>query len=157
MAEAAVFFFEPGDQPLTLAPVQGHPVLDWAAGRLWRDGVRRFFAAASPGREAEIRACFPAGAEVVISALHSDLMAFLDTDDETAVLPRAVLPFSAAGVGLVYAAPGRELREAWRERLTNQLQGVALLDGWIPLYGPETLAELEPLFRPETEPGSAIR
>ena len=76
-------------------------------------------------------------------------MKFLDTPELVAVFPRAALPFAQAGAGFAYAAPGRALREAWSVRLTNAVQDASLLSGWVPLYGPGTLRELQPIFQPE--------
>ena len=42
---------------------------------------------------------------------------------------------------------GFSSQEAWRERMTNAVQEAVPVPGWLPLYGPETVAELEPLFR----------
>ena len=33
------------------------------------------------------------------------------------------------------------------KEMTNAISGARLLPGWLPVFGPETLAELEPLFR----------
>ena len=77
----------------------------------------------------------------------TDLEAFLDTGEPVLVLPRAAFPMAEAGPGFAYAAPGRELRETWRTRMTNQVQGAELVPGWLPVYGPETLAEIETLVR----------
>ena len=48
--------------------------------------------------------------------------------------------------------PGRELREIWRVKMTNSVQGAELVSGWLPVYGPETVAEIEALLRPEKAP-----
>ena len=85
-------------------------------------------------------------------------MAFLNTPDQVLVLNRSAIPAAQAGPGFVYAAPGYELQEAWRERMTNNVQGAEPVAGWLPVYGPATIAELEPLFREgrDTVPGASI-
>lgn len=42
---------------------------------------------------------------------------------------------------------GYELQESWKERMTNQVTAAELVSGWLPVFGPDTIAELEPLFR----------
>lgn len=76
----------------------------------------------------------------------------MDTDEPVLVLPRAAFPMEQAGPGFAYAAPGRELREIWRVKMTNSVQGAELVSGWLPVYGPETVAEIEALLRPEKAP-----
>ena len=49
-------------------------------------------------------------------------------------------------LGFAYAAPGRELRSVWQEKMTNAISGASLVPGWLPIYGPETIAELEPVL-----------
>ena len=90
---------------------------------------------------------FSAGAEVTVSEQQTDLEAFLDTDEPVLVLPRAAVPLAEAGVGLAYAAAGRTLWEAWRVKMTNAVQDATLIPGWLPIFGPETVAEVEPIFR----------
>ena len=48
-----------------------------------------------------------------------------------------------AGPGFAYAAPGRELREVWKDQMTNAVSGAELVPGWLPVFGPETVRELE--------------
>ena len=52
----------------------------------------------------------------------------------------------AAGPGFAYSAPGRELREVWKDKMTNAVSGASLVSGWLPIFGPETIAELEPVL-----------
>ena len=70
-------------------------------------------------------------------------MAFLNTPDPVLVLCRAALPAEQAGPGFAYAAPGRELREVWKNQMTNAVSGAELVPGWLPVFGPETIRELE--------------
>ena len=93
-----------------------------------------------------IAACIPEGADAVISEQHAQLLDFLDNDENTLVLCRAAVPFAQAGPGFAYAAPGRELRSVWQEKMTNAISGASLVPGWLPVYGPETIAELEPVL-----------
>ena len=132
-------------KPLILEAVLTRPVLAWAVERLWSDGVRRFFAVCGPRFSGEVAGLLPP--EAVVSERWTDLEAFLDTGEPVLVLPRAAFPMAEAGPGFAYAAPGRELRETWRTRMTNQVQGAELVPGWLPVYGPETLAEIETLVR----------
>ena len=132
-------------KPLILEAVLTRPVLAWAVERLRSDGVRRFFAVCGPRFSGEVAGLLPP--EAVVSERWTDLEAFLDTGEPVLVLPRAAFPMAEAGPGFVYAAPGRELRETWRTRMTNQVQGAELVPGWLPVYGPETLAEIESLVR----------
>ncbi|MBQ9492925.1 MAG: hypothetical protein IJR54_04230 [Oscillibacter sp.] len=155
LTRKAVLFFEPDNAltdspgPLALESVQGQPVLYWMARALTKNGVTHLFVSAPPRYEAEIRACLPPGLSALVSERHDALMEFLDTPDPVAVLPRAALPFARAGAGFAYAAAGSTLREAWAVRLTNAVQDASLLSGWVPLYGRDTLRELQPVFQPE--------
>lgn len=156
LSRRAVLFFEPdtvladGVRPLALEPVQGRPVLYWMSRALAADGVARLFVAAPPRYDAQIRDCLPPGLSARVSERHDELMSFLDTPESVAVLPRAALPFPQIGAGFAYAAPGDTLRQAWAVRLTNAVQDASLLSGWVPLYGLDTLRELQPFFKPET-------
>ena len=132
-------------KPLILEAVLTRPVLAWAVERLRSDGVRRFFAVCGPRFSGEVAGLLPP--EAVVSERWTDLEAFLDTGEPVLVLPRAAFPMAEAGPGFADAAPGRELRETWRTRMTNQVQGAELVPGWLPVYGPETLAEIETLVR----------
>ena len=77
----------------------------------------------------------------------SDLESFLDTDEPVLVLPRAAFPMAEAGPGFAYAASGHELQSTWRKKMTNSIQGAELIPGWLPVYGPDTIAEIEALLR----------
>lgn len=151
--QSAVFFMEEDSaipahsKPLMLEAVLSCPILTWMSSQLLADGVQRFFVVCSPRFAEEARRSFPAEADVVVSEQQGDLMAFLDTPDPVLVLCRAALPMAEAGPGFAYAAPGRELQEAWREKMTNAVGAAELVSGWLPVYGPDTIAELEPLFR----------
>ena len=94
----------------------------------------------------EAAACFPEGTDVTFSEQHAQLLNFLDNDENTLVLCRAALPFAQAGPGFAYAAPGHELRSVWQEKMTNSISGASLVSGWLPIFGPETIAELEPVL-----------
>ena len=151
--QSAVFFMEedsaiPVDsRPLMLEAVLSCPILKWMSSQLLADGVQRFFVVCSPRFAAEARNCFPADADVTVSEQQSDLMSFLNTPDQTIVFVRGAVPFKEAGPGFVYAAPGYELQEAWKVKMTNAVQGAALIPGWLPVYSQETIAELEPAMQ----------
>lgn len=147
----AVLFFEEdaavpaGSKPLMLEAVLSRPILTWAGDRLRADGVQRLFVVCGPRFAEEAGRCLPQPAQV--SEQWTDLEAFLDTEEPVLVLPRAAFPMAEAGPGFAYAAPGRELAGLWRERMTNQVQGAELVPGWLPVYGPDTVAEIEELLR----------
>ncbi|MCQ2447921.1 MAG: hypothetical protein MJ073_03310 [Oscillibacter sp.] len=147
-----VFFLEedsaiPVDgKPLMLETIVNRPALSWAAERLIADGVQRFFVVSSPRFVQQVRACFPAEADLTVSEQQTDLMAFLNTPDEVFVLPRAAVPMEVAGVGFAYSAPGYELQEIWKDKMTNAITAATLVPGWLPIFGPETIAELEPIL-----------
>lgn len=134
-------------KPLMLEAFLAAPVLAWMGRRLLTDGVQRIFLACEACYEREGRACLPPELTVTVSDRREDLLDFLDTPGRVLVLCRAALPLEGAGAGFAYSCPGRELRETWRERLTNQVAGAALEAGWLPVLGPETLEELEAVFR----------
>ena len=71
---------------------------------------------------------------MTLSDRHDDLMAFLNTPSPVLVLSRSALPAAQAGPGFAYAAPGHEL-------------AAGLVPAGLPVYGTDTLAELEPWFR----------
>lgn len=143
-------------RPLMLEDFLAVPILERMGRQLLAQGVRRFFLACDPRFADQARVCFPEGTEVIISDQHGELMAFVNTPDPVLVLNRSAIPADQAGPGFAYAAPGYELQEAWRERMSNAVQGAELVPGWIPVYGRETLAELETALGPngqEQEPG----
>lgn len=137
-------------KPLMLETVLSRPILSWVCGRLRNEGVQRLFAVCGPRFAEEVRNILPQEAQV--SELWTDLEAFLDTDGPVLVLPRAAFPMEEAGPGFAYAAPGRELREVWRVKMTNNVQGAELVPGWLPVYGPDTVAEIEGLLRQRGTP-----
>ncbi len=151
--QSAVFFFEEDSsipehsKPLMLEAVLFCPILQWMSDKLLADGVQRFFVVCGQEFAEEARACFPADADVTVSDLQSDLTAFLNTPDPVLVLNRSAIPMPEAGPGFAYAAPGYELQEAWKVRMTNAVQAAELVPGWLPVFGPETIAELEPILR----------
>lgn len=151
--QRALFFFEEnaaipaGGKPLALQPLLSRPVLEWMARFLKGEGVGKFFVVCGPRFAAEAENCFPKEAEVSVSEQHRDLTAFLDTEETVLVLPRAAVPMAEAGPGFVYAASGHALQRAWKDHMTNNVQEAELVSGWVPLFGPETIAELEPLLK----------
>ena len=134
-----------GSKPLMLETLLSRPILTWVCDRLRADGVQRLFAVCGPRFAEEARGLLPEDAAV--SEQWTDLESFLDTEEPVLVLPRAAFPMEEAGPGFAYAAPGRELRETWRVRMTNNVQGAELVPGWLPVYGPDTVAEIEALLR----------
>ncbi len=139
-----------GSKPLMLETVLSRPILSWVCDRLRSEGVQRLFAVCGPRFAEEVRGLVPLGA--VVSEQWEDLEAFLDTEEPVLVLPRAAFPMEEDGAGFVYAAPGRELRESWRVKMSNNIQGAELVPGWLPVYGPETVAEIEALLRKRETP-----
>lgn len=145
----AVFMMEedasiPADgKPLMLEAVLHRPILERAVSQCLADGVQRFFVVCPPRFVRETAACFPEGTDVIISEQHAALLDFLDTEEETLVLCRAAFPFAKAGPGFAYSAPGLELRDVWKDKMTNAVSGASLVPGWLPVFGPETVAELE--------------
>lgn len=148
----AVFLMEedasiPADgKPLMLETILDRPILSRAAEQCMADGVQRFFVVCPPRFAQAAATCFPEGTDVVISEQHASLLDFLDNEENTLVLCRAAVPFAQAGPGFAYAAPGRELRSVWQEKMTNSISGASLVPGWLPIFGPETIAELEPVL-----------
>ena len=159
--QRAVFFMEEesvgssDSKPLMLKAVLSCPILSWMSNQLLSDGVQRFFLACDDRFSEEARKCFPAVAEVTISNRHSDLLAFLDTEEQVAVLPRSAIPMAEAGAGFAYAAPGRELREVWKDKMTNSVSGAELLPGWLPVYSQAVIDELELILRERAKAPSA--
>lgn len=132
-------------KPPILEAVSSRPILTWAAEQLRSEGIQRLFAVCGPRFAEEARQCLPPDA--VVSEQWKDLEAFLDTGELVLVLPRAAFPMREAGPGFAYAASGHELRSTWRERMTNNVSGAELVPGWLPVYGPDTIAEIEELLR----------
>ena len=71
------------------------------------------------------------------------------------MLPRSAIPMAEAGAGFAYAAPGRELREVWQDKMTNSVSGAELLPGWLPVYSQAVIDELEPILRERAKAPSA--
>jgi len=151
--ERAVFFFEEDasipahSKPLMLEAVLFCPILKWVSNQLLADGVQRFLVVCGPRFADEARKCFPADADVIVSEQQSDLMAFLNTPDPVLVLSRAAMPWEKAGPGFAYAAPGYELQESWKVKMTNAVTAAELVPGWLPIFNTQTINELEPVFR----------
>ena len=151
--KSAVFFFEEDTaipehaKPLMLEAVLFCPILKWMSDKLLANGVQRFFVVSSPRFAREARACFPDNADVTVSEQQSELMAFLNNPDLVQVFTRAALPMDEAGQGFVYAAPGYELQESWKTKMTNNVTEARLMPGWLPIYGADIIAELEPMLR----------
>ena len=151
--QSAVFFLEEDSsvpahsKPLMLEAVLFCPILTWASNQLLADGVQRFFVVCGPRFADEARKCFPEDADVIVSEQQSDLMAFLNSPDPVLVLPRAALPMEEAGPGFAYAAPGYELQETWKVKMTNAVTAAELVPGWLPIFGLDTIAELELMLR----------
>lgn len=152
-AESAVFFLEEDSsipehsKPLILEAVLFCPILKWAGDQLLADGVKRFFVVCGPRFADEARRCFPEDADVTVSEQQKDLTAFLNTPDPVLVLSRAAMPMAEAGLGFAYQAPGYELQESWKEKMTNNVQAAELVPGWLPILGMDTIAELEGMLR----------
>ena len=132
-----------GHKPLMLEAILHRPIMERAVVQCLADGVQRFFVVCSPRFAEEAAACFPEGTAVTVSEQHAELLDFLDTDETTLVLCRAAVPYAEAGPGFAYAALGRELREVWKDQMTNAVSGAELVPGWLPVFGPETVRELE--------------
>ena len=151
--KSAVFFFEEDiaipehGKPLMLEAVLFCPILKWMSDKLLANGAERFFVVSSPRFAQEARACFPADADVIVSEQQSELMAFLNHPDLVQVFTRAALPMDEAGQGFVYAAPGYELQESWKTKMTNNVTEAKLMSGWLPIFGADIIAELEPMLR----------
>ncbi len=149
--QRAVLIFEEdasipeGAKPLMLETALSRPILSWVCDRLRAEGVQRLFAVCGPRFAEEAGGLLPPDAAV--SEQWGDLEAFLDTEEPVLVLPRAAFPMEEAGPGFAYAAAGCELREAWRKKMTNNIQGAELVSGWHPVYGVDTIAEIETLLR----------
>jgi bifunctional UDP-N-acetylglucosamine pyrophosphorylase/glucosamine-1-phosphate N-acetyltransferase len=149
----AVFFLEEDgsipaySKPLMLEAILFCPIMTWAYRQLEADGVQRFFVVCGPRFEKEARACFPAEANVIVSEQQSDLMEFLNTPDSVLVLSRAAMPVKEAGIGFAYKAPGYELQESWKTKMTNAVQAAELVSGWLPIFNKATIAELEPVLK----------
>ena len=123
------------DKPLMLKDFLAEPILARMVRQLLAEGIQRFFLVCGPAFAQESRACLPGG-EAIISDQRDDLMAFLNTPDPVLVVNRSAIPAAQAGPGFVYAAPGYELQEAWRVRMTNAVQEAVPVPGWLPVYGP---------------------
>ena len=145
---AVLVMEDPADSmgPLMLRDFLAEPILSRMGRQLLADGIQRIFLACGPEYAIRARACLPAEAEVTVSDRHSALMDFLDTQDDVLVLCRAAVPDAQAGPGFAYAAPGAELRAVWGER-PGSVQGAEPVPGWLPVYGPETIAELEAVLQ----------
>ena len=124
------------------------PILRWMSEKLLADGVQRFFVVCGPRFAEEARACLPEDAQVTVSEQQRELLDFLDTGEETAVFVRAALPAAEAGPGFAYAAPGHELAGGVAgENDQRHFRVPDCWPGWLPVFEPETIAELEPLLR----------
>ena len=110
-----------GRKPLMLETFLHRPLMERAAAQCLADGVQRFFIVCPPRFAAEAAACFPEGTAVTVSEQHAELLDFLDTDETTLVLCRAAVPYAEA----------------------NAVSGAELVPGWLPVFGPETVRELE--------------
>ena len=136
-----------GGKPLMLETILRRPIMERAAVQCLADGIQWFFVVCPPRFVPEASACFPEGTDVIFSEQHAQLLDFLDTPEQTLVLCRAAVPMAQAGAGFAYSAPGTALRQIWQEKMTNAVSEATLEPGWLPIFGPETIAELEPVFQ----------
>lgn len=134
-------------RPLMLEDFLAVPILTWMGRQLLAEGIQRFFVVCAPEFASQARG-LPAGAgggHRIRPLRESDGLSGHAGADPGAQPVRSAPGSGRAG--FAYTASGEELRQAWRERMTNAVQGAALAGGWLPVFGRETLAELEPLFR----------
>ena len=76
-------------KPLMLEAVLFCPILTWVGDKLRADGVERFFIVCGPTFAEEVRRCFPADADVIVSEQQKDLMEFLNGEVRYNSLKRA--------------------------------------------------------------------
>lgn len=113
-----------GHKPLMLEAILHRPIMERAVVQCLADGVQRFFVVCSPRFAEEAAACFPEGTDVVISEQHAELLDFLDNDEDTLVLCRSGSAYGLRPApALPIPAPGRELREVWKNKMTNAVSG----------------------------------
>ena len=118
--------------------------------------MKRLFVVCGSEYAEEAKACVPAetDAEIIFSEMYSELMDFLKTPDQVLVLNRSAIPMVEAGPGFAYTAAGYELQDAWKEKLTNNVQGATLVGGWVPVYYRSVIDELEPILRQRSQNGN---
>ncbi|MEA5042415.1 MAG: DapH/DapD/GlmU-related protein [Oscillibacter ruminantium] len=136
-------------KPLMLKDILFCPILTWVVRKLKRDGVERFFVVCGPQYTDEVRACFPADADAVISDEHPKLLDFVSGARRVIVISRPVVPAKQAGEGYVYSAEGSALAEGWQKAATVFLQNVDGERGWIALNSDADIQNVELHLRDE--------
>ena len=96
-------------KPLMLQNVLFCPVLTWLSTALREQGVERFFVCCPASYQEEALACFSSAEQVTVSDNRADLLAFLEGEEETLVVPGAAVPVDSAGQNEVYRASGSVL------------------------------------------------
>ena len=78
-------------KPLMLQNVLFCPVLTWLSTALREQGVERFFVCCPASYQEEALACFSSAEQVTVSDNRADLLAFLEGEEETLVVPGAAV------------------------------------------------------------------
>ncbi|QNL43978.1 glucosamine-1-phosphate N-acetyltransferase [Oscillibacter hominis] len=138
------------DRPLMLQSVLFCPLLTWVGKTLMARSIQRFFIVW--GKEeyaAELRGCFPAEADVLVSGSREALMDFLSQEGEVAVFPCEMLPLELpGGSSYAYTAKASALRESWTNG-SDAVPGARELSGFSAVYDLPRLREMELACRDE--------
>ena len=98
------------------------------------------------------RAVFILEEDHSIPAGHKPLM--LEAILHRPIMERAVVQCLADGVQRFFVVCSPRFAEeaaacfpeVWKNKMTNAVSGASLVSGWLPIFGPETIAELEPVL-----------
>ena len=148
----AVFFFSEDasedTRPLMLQPVLFCPLLTWMSETLIERGTQRFFVACDDAWRDEALACFPEGADVIVSGSREELMTFLAEEGDVAVFPCAMVPLALpGGESYAYTASAQALRRGWSDAAAPAIEGAEKLAGWTAVYDLPRLQKLELICR----------
>ena len=116
-------------KPLMLQNVLFCPVLTWLSTALREQGVERFFVCCPASYQEEALACFSSAEQVTVSDNRADLLAFLEGEEETLVVPGAAVPVDSAGQNEVYRASGSVLAHSL-ETGAEEVEGARSVPGF---------------------------
>lgn len=105
------------------------PVLTWLSTALREQGVERFFVCCPASYQEEALACFSSAEQVTVSDNRADLLAFLEGEEETLVVPGAAVPVDSAGQNEVYRASGSVLAHSL-ETGAEEVEGARSVPGF---------------------------
>lgn len=149
----AVIFMDDGPaeengagKPLLLQSVLFCPMLCWLSDALCSGGVERFFVFCPARYQEEAQSCFVHPEQAMVSDRQEALLAFLEGEEQTLVVPGAAVPVESAGENSVYAASGTSLIKSLQEH-SEEVEGAESVAGFTAITSSKGLNSMQFLGR----------